>query len=39
VSGSKGTAAANAEALESKGVRVGRTPTEVADLAMEILGR
>jgi succinyl-CoA synthetase alpha subunit len=39
VSGSKGTAAAKAEALESKGVRVGRTPTEVADIAMEILGR
>jgi succinyl-CoA synthetase alpha subunit len=39
VSGSKGTAAAKAEALEAKGVRVGRTPTEVADLAMEILGR
>src|SRR5919198_2481312 len=28
VSGSKGTAAAKAEALEAKGVRVGRTPTE-----------
>ena len=27
VSGSKGTAAAKAEALEAKGVRVGRTPT------------
>jgi succinyl-CoA synthetase alpha subunit len=38
VSGSKGTAAAKAEALESKGVRVGRTPTEVADIAVEILG-
>jgi len=38
VSGSKGTAAAKAEALEAKGVRVGRTPTEVADLAVEILG-
>ncbi|MDX6592352.1 MAG: succinyl-CoA synthetase alpha subunit [Solirubrobacteraceae bacterium] len=38
VSGSKGTAAAKAEALEAKGVRVGRTPTEVAAVAVEILG-
>jgi succinyl-CoA synthetase alpha subunit len=38
VSGSQGTAAAKAEALEAKGVRVGRTPTEVADIAVEILG-
>jgi succinyl-CoA synthetase alpha subunit len=38
VSGSKGTAVAKAEALESKGVRVGRTPTEVAEIAVEILG-
>ncbi len=38
VSGSKGTAAAKAEALEAKGVRVGRTPTEVAEIAVEILG-
>jgi len=38
VSGSKGTAAAKAEALEAKGVKVGRTPTEVAKIAMEILG-
>jgi succinyl-CoA synthetase alpha subunit len=38
VSGSKGTAAAKAEALEAKGVRVGRTPTEVAEVAVEILG-
>jgi succinyl-CoA synthetase alpha subunit len=36
VSGSRGTAAA--EALEAKGVRVGRNPTRVADLAAEILG-
>jgi succinyl-CoA synthetase alpha subunit len=36
VSGSKGTAAAKAEALEAAGVRVGRTPTEVADIATEI---
>jgi succinyl-CoA synthetase alpha subunit len=38
VSGSKGTAAAKAQALEAKGVRVGRTPTQVAELAIEILG-
>ena len=38
VSGSKGTAAAKAEALEACGVRVGRTPTAVADIAAEILG-
>ena len=38
VSGSQGTAAAKAEALEAKGVRVGRTPTEVAELAAELLG-
>ncbi len=37
VSGSAGTAAAKAEALEAKGVRVGRTPTEVAELAVQIL--
>jgi succinyl-CoA synthetase alpha subunit len=37
VSGSKGTAAAKAEALEAKGVRVGRTPTEVAQIAVETL--
>ncbi|HZL47735.1 MAG TPA: succinate--CoA ligase subunit alpha [Solirubrobacteraceae bacterium] len=34
VSGSAGTAAAKAEALEAKGVRVGRTPTEVAEIAV-----
>jgi succinyl-CoA synthetase alpha subunit len=38
VSGSRGTAAAKAEALEAKGVRVGRNPTQVADIAAEILG-
>jgi succinyl-CoA synthetase alpha subunit len=38
VSGSQGTAQAKAEALESKGVRVGRTPTQVAEIAVEILG-
>jgi succinyl-CoA synthetase alpha subunit len=38
VSGSAGTAAAKPEALEARGVRVGRTPTEVAELAAEIAG-
>ena len=38
VSGSSGTAAAKAQALEAKGVRVGRTPTEVAEIAVEVLG-
>jgi succinyl-CoA synthetase alpha subunit len=38
VSGSAGTAAAKAHALEAAGVRVGRTPTEVAAIAVEILG-
>ena len=37
VSGSKGTAVAKAEALEACGVRVGRTPTEVAEIAVETL--
>jgi succinyl-CoA synthetase alpha subunit len=38
VSGTHGTAAAKAAALEAHGVRVGRTPTEVADIVVEILG-
>ncbi len=38
VSGSSGTAAAKAQALEGKGVRVGRTPTETAAIAVEVLG-
>jgi succinyl-CoA synthetase alpha subunit len=37
VSGTAGTARAKAEALEAKGVRVGRTPTETAEIAMQIL--
>jgi succinyl-CoA synthetase alpha subunit len=37
VSGSHGTAAAKAEALEAKGVRVGRTPTQVAEAAVALL--
>jgi succinyl-CoA synthetase alpha subunit len=37
VSGSQGTAAAKAEALEAAGVRVGRTPTEVSEIVVESL--
>jgi succinyl-CoA synthetase alpha subunit len=36
VSGTAGTAVAKQEALEARGVRVGRTPTEVAEIAAEI---
>ena len=36
VSGSSGTAQAKAEALEAQGVRVGRTPTEVAEVAAQL---
>ncbi|QOR47101.1 succinate--CoA ligase subunit alpha [Trueperella pecoris] len=39
VSGSAGTAAAKEEALEAVGVKVGKTPTETANLAREILGK
>jgi len=39
VSGSSGGAAAKAKALEAQGVRVGRTPTQVAELAVSLLGR
>src|SRR5579859_4086103 len=38
VSGTSGTAAAKAQALEARGVRVGRTPTETAEIAVELLG-
>jgi succinyl-CoA synthetase alpha subunit len=38
VSGSQGTAVAKAEALEAAGVKVGRTPTQVAEIAMQTLG-
>jgi succinyl-CoA synthetase alpha subunit len=37
ITGSSGTAAAKAEALEAAGVRVGRTPHEVADLVRAAL--
>src|SRR5436305_4596496 len=36
ISGSSGTAQGKKEALEARGVRVGTTPTEVAELAAEI---
>ena len=38
VSGSSGTAAAKAEALEAAGVRVGKTPSATAALMRELLG-
>jgi succinyl-CoA synthetase alpha subunit len=38
VSGTSGGAAAKAEALEAKGVKVGKTPTEVAEAAVALLG-
>ena len=37
VSGSSGTAQAKKEALEKVGVRVGRTPSETARLAREVI--
>lgn len=37
ITGSSGTAEGKAEALESKGVKVGRTPTEVAELVQGVL--
>ncbi|MEU4520203.1 succinate--CoA ligase subunit alpha [Amycolatopsis sp. NPDC024027] len=39
VSGSAGTAAAKKAALEAAGIRVGRTPSETAALAREVLAR
>jgi succinyl-CoA synthetase alpha subunit len=38
VSGSSGTAQAKKEALEAAGVRVGKTPSETANLMREIVG-
>jgi succinyl-CoA synthetase alpha subunit len=38
VTGSSGTAAAKAEALESAGVSVARTPSQVAELVAARLG-
>jgi succinyl-CoA synthetase alpha subunit len=37
ISGSSGTAQAKAEALEAKGVKVGKNPTEVAQIAAEMV--
>lgn len=37
ISGSSGTAKAKQEALEAKGVRVGESPTEAAQIAVEML--
>jgi succinyl-CoA synthetase alpha subunit len=37
ISGSSGTAEAKKEALEAKGVRVGKSPTETAQLAVEVM--
>ncbi len=37
ISGSSGTAEAKKEALEARGVRVGRSPTEAAQVAVEAL--
>jgi succinyl-CoA synthetase alpha subunit len=39
ITGSSGTAAAKAEALEAAGVAVGRTPSQVARIAAERLPR
>ena len=39
VSGSSGTASAKAAALEAVGVRVGRTPSQTAQIARELLSR
>ena len=39
ISGSSGTAAAKKEALEARGIRVGTTPTETAELAAELSRR
>jgi succinyl-CoA synthetase alpha subunit len=39
ISGSSGTAQAKAEALEASGVRVGKNPTEVAQIATQIMSR
>ena len=37
VSGSAGTAAAKKEALEAAGVKVGKTPSETAELMREVI--
>jgi succinyl-CoA synthetase alpha subunit len=37
ISGSSGTAEAKKQALEAKGVRVGKSPTETAQIAVEVM--
>ena len=39
ISGSAGTAQAKKEALEARGIRVGTTPTETAEIVAEMAGR
>jgi succinyl-CoA synthetase alpha subunit len=39
ISGSSGTAEGKQAALEEKGIRVGRTPTETAEIVAGIAGR
>ncbi|GAA4207018.1 succinate--CoA ligase subunit alpha [Actinocatenispora rupis] len=39
ISGSSGTAAAKKEALEAAGVKVGKTPTETANLMRELMSK
>jgi succinyl-CoA synthetase alpha subunit len=39
ISGSAGTAQAKKEALEARGIRVGMTPTEAAEIVAKIAGR
>ena len=39
ISGSAGTAQAKKDALEARGIRVGTTPTETAQLVAEIAAR
>jgi succinyl-CoA synthetase alpha subunit len=39
ISGSSGTAEAKKEALEARGVKVGRSPTEAAELAVAMIAR
>ena len=38
VSGSSGTAEAKKQALEAAGVKVGKTPTEAANLMRKLIG-
>jgi succinyl-CoA synthetase alpha subunit len=38
ISGSKGTGQAKIQALEAAGIRVGKNPTEVAEIVAEMRG-